>query len=163
MKIKKIIEKYYSGETSLEEEKWLRNALSCEKIKQDDSYIKLIFNAFTEEKTETSPIFVKTFSSLKHTSRKFTFWKWGYITSGIAACLLLAFGVFFYQYEQKHTAYVMINGVRINDEKLAIESVNQQFAEISNRIDKSLEPLRNVEEKERKIKEELNFITNIHY
>jgi hypothetical protein len=163
--IRKLIDKYYSGKTSLEEEEWLRKSLSYEEIKHDENHIKQIFDAFEEEKTETTPMSAKTFSPLKDKSQRFTLYhkKWIYITSGIAACLLIVFGTFFYQYKQKNTAYVMIDGVRINDEKLAIEYVNNQFSEISSKIDKSLEPLRNVEKKEKEIKEKLNFITNIHY
>ena len=161
--IKKLIDKYYSGETSLEEEKKLRNALSCEETKQEDIYNKLIFNALEEEKAETSPLSLKTFSLLENKSRKFTLYrKWLYITSGIAACLLVVFGTFFYQ-NKKDTAYVMINGIRINDEKLAIEYVNKQFSEISCGINEGLEPLRKVEENEKAIKEKIKLITEIYY
>jgi hypothetical protein len=163
--IQNLIDKYYSGKTSLDEEKYLRNALSSEETTQDNNYNKLIFNTFEEEKTETAPLALKTFSPVTHTPRKFTFYrkKWLYLTSGMAACLLIALGMFFYHQEEKNTAYVIIDGVRINDEQLAIEYVNKQFAEISRKIDESLEPLYKIEEKEREIKEKLKFITNKYY
>jgi len=163
--IKKLMDKYYSGTTSLEEEKQLRNALFSEETKHNDICSKLIFNAFEEEKAVTAPFSAKTFSPLQDKPRKFRFYrkKWVYIASGIAACLLVVLGTFFYQYEQKNTAYVMINGVRINDEKLAIEYVNKQFSEISCNIDKGLESLRKVEENEKEIEEKIKLITEIYY
>lgn len=162
---KKLMDKYYSGETSLEEEKQLRNLLSVEETKGDVHYSKLILNAFMEEKTEAAPLSLKNFSPLSGKLPKFRFYrkKWVYFTSGIAASLLFATAMFFYQHQQKYTAYVIIDGVRINDEKLAIEYVNKQFAEIACQMEKGLDALRKVEENERNVEEKLKSITQIYY
>jgi len=160
--IKNLIDKYYSGETSLEEEKQLRNLLSAEETKGEEHYSKLILNAFCEEKAETAPISLKTFSPCTSKPQKWAFLpkKWLYITSGIAACLVVAWGIIFYQHEPKDTAYLIVNGVRIDDEKRAIEEVNKQFAAISCQINKGLDALRKVEENERNVEEKIKFITN---
>ena len=162
--IKNLMEKYYRGETSLEEENYLSKRFSTEETKSDTDYNRLIFNTFKEEKEETAPICLKTFSPL-HKGRFFSFLskKWVYITGGMAACLLIALGTIFYQYQQENTAYVIIDGVRINDEQLAIEYVNKQFAEISCQINKGLDALHNVEENQRIVEEKLKLITKIYY
>ena len=52
------------------------------------------------------------------------------------------------------------NGVRIDDEKRAVEEVNKQFSAISCQINKGLDALRKVEENERNVEEKIKFITN---
>jgi hypothetical protein len=152
-KQKLLIEKYYKGKTSLEEENLLKNT---EETDDEDIYIRLMFNVFLEEKGETSPPSVKIFSPPLQKPGRFTFFRkqWLRIAAGAAACLLVAFGTFFYKYEQKNCAYVIINGVRINDEKLALQYINESFEE-EERINKMA--LAQLDEME-KIENELNEI-----
>jgi len=192
MDIKKLIEKYYEGKTSLEDEKYLRNVFANSTSPQpspkeresssfggikggasfggvrggqacnDDRYNQLIFTAFSEEKEEKVPSSVKTFSPTGNIARNVAFFrkKWTYIASGIAACLVFAVGIQIYKYQQENTAYVIINGVRINDEKLAIQYVNDNFSKIDRSIEKGLAPLYEIE----KIEDKLNkIIKNINY
>jgi hypothetical protein len=162
MDIKQLINKYYEGKASLKEENYLRNVLFSEEIEQIDSYTKLIFNAFSGEKEENIPSSVKTFSPTGSMAQKFTFSrkKWAYIASGIAACLAFVVGIHIYKYQQENTAYVIINGVRINDKKLAIQYVNDNFSEIDRSIEKGLAPLHEIE----KIEDKLNkIVKNINY
>ena len=164
--IKKIIEKYYQGKTSLEEEKQLRNSLSSKDIKGADLYCHLIFNAFGEEKEEKAPFSTKTVLPTANKPKKFTFYrkKWLYGTSGIAACFVFVVGMYFYKYQQENTAYVIINGVRINDEKLAMQYLNSSFSKIDYTIERRLissykiEKIEKIEKKINKIAENsINF------
>ena len=162
MDIKKLIDKYYEGKTSLEDENYLRNVFFSNEIEQNDIYSKLLFTAFSEEKEEKVPSSVKTFSPTGNIARNVAFFrkKWTYIASGIAACLVFAVGIQIYKYQQENTAYVIINGVRINDEKLAIQYVNDNFSKIDRSIEKGLAPLYEIE----KIEDKLNkIIQNINY
>jgi len=192
MNIKKLTEKYYEGKTSLEEENLLRNAFVNNtspqpspkeresspfggikggasfggvrggQIRNGDSYTKLIFNAFAEEKEAETPSSVKTFSPTGIAARKFTFYrkKWAYIASGIAACIVFVVGMQVYKYKQENTAYIVMNGVRINDEQLAIQYVNDNFSKINSSIERGLAPLHEIN----KIEDKLNkIINNINY
>jgi hypothetical protein len=153
-----LIEKYYKGETSLEEENELRIAFSSEEAKNNDHCTQLIFNAFAEEKAQIIPSTVKLFSPTNKVSTKFSFYckKWVSITSGAVACLLLVFGLLFYKHTQANNAYVIINGVRINDEKLALQYIIESFEE-EERINEIAKT--QLQEMER-IENELNEIAN---
>jgi hypothetical protein len=151
--IKKLIEKYYQGKTSLEEEKQLRNSLFSKDIKDADLYSHLIFNAFGEEKEEKAPFSTKTLLPTANKPKKFTFYrkKWLYGTSGIAACFVFVVGMYFYKYQQENTAYVIINGVRINDEKLAMQYLNESYMEEKRIMEKCLAPVYEMEKIEKKL------------
>jgi hypothetical protein len=156
--IKKILEKYYAGTTSLEEEKQLRDFFASPNM--EESYLpeKKMFELFMLEKQETE------ISSAKHFLRKispvkrklFSQKKLLHFTSGITACLVFTIGIIFYQQEQKNTAYVVINGIRINDKELAIESVNGNLTRVSAIIDKSLASLNKIKMMENKLDSIIN-------
>ncbi len=151
--IEKLIDKYYKGETSLDEEKLLRDTLPSEEIKDEHTYDQLLFKTFQEEKEEQAPSSTKVFFQTINKPHKFIFShkRMLYLTSGITACLIFVIGIIFYQLEQKNAAYVMINGVRINDKKLAVELVNENLYRVSTMIDRGLEPLNKAERMEKKL------------
>jgi hypothetical protein len=154
---KLLIEKYYKGETSLDEENLLKGIA---KIEDEDIYTHQMFSTFLEEKKEVSPPSVKIFSPPLSKPRRFTFYRkrWVKIATGTAACLLVAFGLLFYKYEQKNCAYVIINGVRINDEKLALQYINESFEE-EERINRMA--LAQLEEKEKEVYKSVTFVKTL--
>jgi uncharacterized OsmC-like protein len=54
--------------------------------------------------------------------------KWIYATAGIAACFALVCSLFLRHNNQNYDAYVIINGVRIDDENIALQYINESFA-----------------------------------
>jgi hypothetical protein len=153
-----LLEKYYKGETSLEEEALLKSTLLSEDKVSDDIYSHFLFHAFEEEKKELAPDSVKVFSFLRPKSSKISFYrnKWISIIGGVAACLAIVFTLFHYHNKQEYEAYVIINGVRINDEKLALQYINESIEE-EERINKfALAQFYELE----KIENELNEIAN---
>jgi hypothetical protein len=156
--ITQLIDKYYKGETTLEEEHALKDILSSEEINNDDLYCRQMLLAFSGEKEEITPSSAKIFSPTLKKTRKFSSYyrKWLYAAAGMAACVAIFFSTFFYLHAQEHSAYVIINGVRINDEKLALQYIKENFEEEA-RIEKFA--IAQLEEMN-KIEDELNTIAN---
>jgi cell division protein FtsL len=153
--IKNLLDKYYNGETSLEEEEVLKNSLFLEETNQNEDYSRLIFKTFLEEREETVPSFIKILPKMSHYRGNF-YKKWIYAAAGIAACFVLVCSLFLHHNNQNYDAYVIINGVRINDEKLALQYINESFAE-SERINNfGLTQLYEMQ----KIENEMNAIAN---
>jgi len=159
MNIKNLIEKYYKGETSSEEEKILRDVFSSNETNTDDLYSYLIFKTFSEEKKEPVPSSIKTLPKMTNSQHKsiLNHKKWMYAITGTAACLAIIFGTFFYQNKQKNSAYVIINGVRINDENLAIQYISNSFKKEDSIMNIALTQL----EKMEKVESKLNNIENM--
>ncbi|MFT4222436.1 hypothetical protein [Dysgonomonas sp.] len=105
--IDKLLEKYFDGETSLNEEQILRDYFLQTKTEGRHKAYKPMFNFFSEEKREISPK-KKTNSS---------FFRW----IGIAASILLIAGVWslFYISNGKETkSLVYVNGKKVTDASL---------------------------------------------
>lgn len=143
--IENLIEKYFEGETSLEEEKLLRDFfISNENIPAHLSNYVFIFSAWKEDAhlTLNARFDEKILSQISHTQklhRMFT-----YSLSGIAATLLL--GVFFL-FIQDNNAYIVENGVRIDDEAVAMEVAAEVLGQVSLPLENSLqfiEPLQSL-------------------
>jgi len=149
-----LLEKYYRGETSLQEEDQLRSILTSEEKNADSC----IFNAFAEEKNEKMPFSIKTARFLSQKPLKIPFYrkKWIQIASGMAACLLIVFGLIFFKKPQQPTAYVIINGVRINDKNLALQYINESFEEEERIINSALAQLYEMNHIEKELTEIAN-------
>jgi hypothetical protein len=156
MNLQILIEKYYNGETSLDEEAELRKTFSSEKIKNDDPYTQLMYNTFAEEKNEKAPSAAKIFSPKSKRFLK----KWAYFSSGAAACFLIVVSLLFYKYTQANNAYVIINGVRINDENLALQYIKESFEEEERITNMGLEQLYEMGKTENDLNEIANNIIN---
>jgi len=155
---KQLIEKYYAGKTSIEEEKELKELLSSKEYLAEEICTKLMFNAFAEEKAATPPSSIKLFSPKTKKSTKYSFFnkKWISIIGGAVACIAITFGLFCYKNTQANNAYVIINGVRINDEKLALQYIKESFEEEERINEIAMSQLQEMQ----KIEDELNEIAN---
>ena len=126
--INHLLEKYYKGETSLEEEKFLRNTLSFEEAQTEDFYSSLIFRTFNEEREALASGALKSLHKTKCCKRKscYHYKKWIYAAASIAACLAVVFSIgLHYLNQHDYGVYIIIDGVRYNDEKLAKEYLNK--------------------------------------
>ena len=153
-----LLEKYYKGETSLEEENLLKSTILSDEKTTDELYTSLLFNAFSDEKKEEAPPSIKTLLFLSQKSKKndFNLKKWISIATAAAACLAIVFTLFHYNKKQEYEAFVIINGIRINDEKLALQYIKESFEEEERIIQLGLAQLSEME----KIENELNEIAN---
>lgn len=105
--IDKLLEKYFEGETSLPEEKILRDYFLQRKIEDRHKAYKPIFNFFSEEMNEISP----------KKRIKPSLFRW----IGIAASIALIAGIWslFYIPNRKETkSLVYVNGKEITDIRL---------------------------------------------
>jgi len=155
--IKKLIEKYYKGVTSLDEEKMLQDLFSSDETISDDLYNHLIFKAFSEERKEFTPSSIKTLPKNLQQKSIFSHKKWMYAIAGTAACLAILFGTLFHYNKQANCTYIIINGVRINDEKLAMQYINNSFKKQDSITNVVLTQLDEIE----KIENQLNNIENM--
>lgn len=154
MEIKNLLEKYYNGKTSLEEEKLLQKTLLAEENNEDDIYSRLLFNAFEKEKQEIAPESLKIFSPKiqKHKQLKNNKKRLWYIASGIAACFIITFSAIniINNYQERNTAYLVVNGIRIDDQELAIQRITKKLAKRNAILNKNLtavSEMGNIEEK----------------
>jgi len=155
---KQLLEKYYEGKTSIDEENELKKLLSSKENSAEEICTKLMFNTFAEEKKTVAPSSVKLFSPTTTKPTKFSFYnkKWISIITGAVACIAIVFGLFFYKNAQANNAYVIINGVRINDEKLALQYIKASFEEEERIHEIAISQLQEMQ----KIENELNEIAN---
>jgi len=160
---KQLLEKYYEGKTSIDEEKELKELLSSKENSAEEVCTKLMFNAFAEEKTAIAPSHTKLFSPTTKNSTKYSFYnkKWISIVGGAVACVAIIFGLFFYKNTKANNAYVIINGVRINDEKLAQQYIKESFDEEKRIAEIAFAQLKEMEQIEKELNEIANNIINL--
>jgi len=158
--INHLIDKYYKGEASLAEEVFLKNSLLCDETLPDDLYSSLIFKTFSEERDALAPDAIKSLNKTMCNKKKSV--TWIYVVTGIAACLAIAFSLFFHHYNKHdYSAYVIINGIRYNDETMAMEYINKVFEEEA-RIEKmALAQLHEMNQIENELNDIENNINNI--
>ena len=147
--IQKIIDKYFEGETSLEEEKLLCDYFtSTEHI---PSHLLSYASIFSAWKKESSFVLDASFEEkimmqIAHTHKTQKIFL--YSLSGIAASLLL--GVFFL-FAQDNKAYMVENGVRTDDEAAAMIAAEEVLDQVALPLQNSLqfiEPLRGLNSSE---------------
>jgi hypothetical protein len=126
-----LLEKYFAGETSLSEEKWLQEYFNNNKIEQKDhEYAREIFRYFRQE---ASMVYRKDSKPQTRFNRAF-------ITrmAGIAAALMiLASTLFFLNKPREPIAYAYINGMPVTDKDLAIEETEKVLLLVSNQFNRS--------------------------
>lgn len=121
-----LIEKYYEGFTSVEEENRLQAFLSQRGLPEKYSAEQAIFGYFDTKKKK--PVF-----EIKPVM------KWA---NGIAAVMVIALGLQFYSLAGTSSSYAYINGLKITDtakvKQQAINSLSELSAE-NDEVDRSLE------------------------
>lgn len=118
--IDKLLDKYFEGETSLQEEKVLRSYFLGTKIEERHKVFKPMFNFFSEEKNETS------------TQKRHTYPVRMWI--GIAASILLLAGIwslFSLPVEKENKSLVYVNGKEITDAKIINAQILNSIENIS--------------------------------
>ncbi|MFV0419708.1 MAG: hypothetical protein ACK5KT_13385 [Dysgonomonas sp.] len=121
--IDELLEKYFEGETSIEEEKLLRNYFRQENIDEQHKIYAPLFNFFSEERKEIA---------IEKKRKKTPLYTW----IGIAASIALLIGVraFFYAPIENGntTSIVYIDGKKITDINTINSEVLNSIENISN-------------------------------
>ena len=135
--INKILDKYFKGETSLDEEKVLKIYFKSAQIAPEHIAFKPLFDAFEIESTETFAI------KQQSKTRQFFLQKWIYAGSGVAAAVLLAFWLFGTPVFQGD--YAIVNGTRINDHELAQQMAQSKINKAGQILGDKLQPLESMQ------------------
>lgn len=152
--INELLNKYFDGETSLSEEKELKQYFKSNRVEAAHEMYRPLFEAFEDENKETyrrdNVIFI---DNNKHNSKR----KWLQIISisGIAATFLLAF--WFFQFNTETADYAVINGKRINDTEYAQQYAQLKMDKVNNLLERSLKPMQSIT----KVKESLEPVNKL--
>lgn len=137
MKIEELLNKYFEGETTCEEEHQLRNFFTQDIVPEHLESYRPMFAFFEEEKKQGIT------GSGKGAGQKFKMHRFIYYTSGIAAGVLLLLGI---ASIHKHLNslpenYVIIDGKCYTDENLVREQAMAAFQNVSTSEDELLDTL----------------------
>jgi len=121
--IRKLLDKYFEGSTSCKEEQLLRNYFTSCNIPEDLKVYKPIFEYMDEQAKEVS---ITKRTSINH--NLFLRYTWG----AIAATLLLILGFTAYSsFNHSNNNYVIINGEKYTNVRLAQQQAQKAFDEVS--------------------------------
>lgn len=130
-KADKLLAKYFAGDTSLSEEKWLQDYFDNNKIVQhDQEYAREIFRYFRQE---AGMVYKEDNKAQARFSSIFLA-----RIAGIAAALMILAGtMFFLNKPHEPVTYAYINGMPVTDKDLAIEETQKVLLMISNQFNRS--------------------------
>jgi len=135
--LNKILDKYFNGETSVDEENILKLYFKSDQVAAEHLAYKPLFDAFKIEASETMA------NKLQSKPRQFFLQKWIYAGSGVAAAVLLAFWLFGSPVFQGD--YAIVNGTRINDHELAQQIAQSKINKVGQILGDKLQPLESIQ------------------
>ena len=139
--ISELLRKYFNGETSIEEEKELKNYFKSEEVESAHEIYRPLFQVFEIEKNiKYLDENEKHFDINQHRPQR----KWLQIISisGVAACVLLAF--WFLQINTETSDFVVNKGKRINNTEYAQQIAQSKMDKVSNILERSLKPMQSI-------------------
>ena len=144
--IKELLEKFYSGETSLEEEATLKRFFAGEVVPErlrPDQELFRSLRALEEEDTLDDEFDRAVLAQIDGTSRKWGRHEWIYSLSGLAAAAVIVIalwigGVFSPQRQLPGT---------INNPQVAFAETKKALTEVSDNLNKGLDPVQKAAEK----------------
>lgn len=165
-KMNELLEKYFRGETSLNEEKELRKYFLSRNVKSEHEHYRALFEAFDQELSEKAGTPLKKVIFMQH--KETHTWIRTFSYSGIAAAIVLALWI---QRPKQSDDFAIISGKRIENseyaQKYAAEKLNkatcilrssmkpmQSFATVR----KNLEPMKKISDTRNKLHEIKNKI-----
>lgn len=143
-----LLEKYFAGITTLQEEKELKAYFGGNSILPKHNVYTPIFRAFETEKNIKAPGFEqKTETKQVPTRRKINY----LLTSVAAACFFMML-IIRYQ-NTTNSSYMIVHGKRINNVEMAKQYANAKVEKSLNVIHKSLESYKDNKEIQEKLQE----------
>lgn len=127
-KIEELIEKYEAGETSLAEEKSLREYFSSHKVPAHLETYRFLFG------------YVKHAQSQQMPERKVVkSRRWDYVWTSVAASVILVMGLFLYQNKSFHASNQDLG--TITDQELALQKTKETLRLVSEYMNEGTEDL----------------------
>jgi hypothetical protein len=132
-----LIEKYFRGETSLAEEKDLKQYFSTGNVSPELEIYRNLFSEFVQELNEKAlfPI-IKELPIQRKMKRVFF---QSFMVSGIAAMIVLLLWV---QLSPSTTNYTIIGGTRIDNKEFAQRYAAKKLSKVNAMMAKTMDPLK---------------------
>ncbi len=143
--MKTLLEKYFNGETSLQEEQELRKWLFSIEIEEEYLPYRSLFETYQEEKDmKITPLTWK-----RSTRRKR--YAWFALVGSVVASLMIIFSIITYQ-SPEIKGYLIIHGERIDDPEIVAQYIRECEAELEEMLKYCNEDLKIMEEIDAEIK-----------
>lgn len=151
-----LLTKYFAGESSLTEEKELKDIFATGNITAEQQKYAPLFGAIQQKKEEKMPLTLKVQPIRKRKVRN----RWlYYVSTAVAACSLIILTI---RIQQTPDDYLIINGKRINDPVKAREFANTKLEKSLDVVKRNLSAYSDNPEIQQKLKEIENQLDN-HY
>ncbi len=135
-KADRLLEKYIAGDTSLSEEKWLREYFASEAITSPgQEYAKELFRYFRQEGDLEEA--ATEYKEVKRPASWFGRAIFQRMAGIAAAILILAGTMFFLKKPDEPVVYAYINGVAISDKDLAMDETQKALLLITEKLSES--------------------------
>lgn len=135
-----LLEKYFRGETSLAEEKELKQYFSTGEVTAEHEIYRDLFQEFELEKNETAIAPLKTVipkqKKIKHV------WIRTFALTGIAATLLLLLWV---RMPESTDNFAVIGGNRIDNSEFAERYAAKKLTKVNRMLARSMKPMQSLE------------------
>jgi len=132
-----LFEKYFRGETSLAEEKELKQYYSVGKVAPEHEIYRALFEVFNEEKTEKAVSPLKKVIPGQKIVKKIWFRTFAF--TGIAATIALLLWV---KFPQETDNYAIISGNRIENSEYAQQYAMKKLNHVNHMLAKSMKPMK---------------------
>ena len=138
--INELLEKYFSGETTLAEESQLKQYFISENVLPDHEIYRSLFETFDAELQDKS---ANPTAKVQPVRKKTThIWIKTFAYTGIAATLLLTLWI---RRPQESENYAVVGGKRIQDNEYAEKYTAQKLNEIHDLLHNSMQPINSIE------------------
>jgi len=135
-----LLEKYFRGETSLQEEKELREYFSTGNVSPDHQIYRALFENFEQELKETVHHPVHRF--IPEVKIKKRIWIQSFAITGIAATLILLVWI---RLPQSSEDFAVINGNRIDNTEYVQRYTEKKLTKVNAILARSMKPLQSFE------------------
>lgn len=142
-KINEILDKYFKGISTIEEENILKSYFSSDKVKSEHLAYKPLFKVFELEAKISYPL------KGKKQTKRFQLRTFLYTSSGVAAAILLTFWLFGSPAMQSD--YAIVNGTRINDTEIAQQMAQEKINKVGAMLQGRLQPLESIQSVKNKL------------
>jgi len=138
--INELLERYFSGETTLAEENQLKLYFKCQNVLPDHEIYRSLFETFDAELQDKSANPTERVQPVRKKTTRI--WIKTFAYTGIAATLLLTLWI---QRSQESKNYAMVGGKRIQDNEYAEKYTAQKLNEIHDLLHNSMKPINSIE------------------
>ena len=139
-KLNEILEKYFRGETTINEENELKKHFLSDSVAPEHEMYRSMFTAFEQEKQETMNPSKKLIEPRKRSLKRL--WIQTFSYSGIAAAILLTLWI---QRPVPSENYAVVSGRRIEDSEYAQKYVERKLNKASEILTNGMKPMQSID------------------